>query len=204
MAMTEQVIEDQAEVAAEDQARADVYALLSTLLSAPASKQNLQTLTDLRSGSGAFGTALGQLGRLARSLSEADLRVEYHDLFIGLGRGELVPYGSYYLTGFLQEKPLAQLRRDMATLGIARDEQTRDPEDHVAAVLEMMGGLITGRFGAPASLDQQKQFYQRHIAAWMPVFFRDLEAAKTSVFYAAVGALGRAFLEIEAEAFEMV
>jgi TorA maturation chaperone TorD len=193
-----------ASLADEDRARADLYALLASLLSSPPTATTLRTLTALRGSSNPFGTALQTLAKCAAASHETALKSEFHDLFVGLGRGELVPYASYYLTGFLQEKPLAQLRRDMARLAITRSDDTSDPEDHVASILEMMTGLITGRFDEPASLDQQRDFYDRHITSWMPVFFRDLAGAQSSVFYAAVGELGRAFLDIESGAFEMI
>ena len=128
---------------------------------------------------------------------------EYNALFIGVGRGELLPYGSYYLTGFLHEKPLAQLRGDMAELGIEADPKATEPEDHAASVLEMMAGLIDGRFGAPLAIEQQQKFFDAHVGSWIPVFFRDLEGASASVLYAALAQVGTRFLEIEAEAFRL-
>jgi TorA maturation chaperone TorD len=134
----------------------------------------------------------------------AEVAEEYQSLFVGLVRGELVPYGSYYLTGFLHEKPLAKLRDDLQAFGIARAENVSDPEDHIASLCEVMAGLIDGTFGTPVSLEEQKRFFNTHIRPWAPVFFRDLEAAKVSVLYAAIGSVGRAFLEIEEGAFEMI
>jgi len=128
---------------------------------------------------------------------------EFNALFIGLGRGELLPYASYYLTGFLNEKPLASLRRDMAARGMRRAENVYEPEDNIASLMEMMAGLIRGRFGAPATLEDQRTFFSRHIGPWAGHFFTDLEGAQSSVLYASVGALGRVFMEIEAEGFRM-
>ena len=108
------------------------------------------------------------------------------------------------MTGFLHEKPLAKLRQDMDRLGLQRDPEAKEPEDHVASVLEMMAGFIDGSYGTPASLEQQKQFYDTHLGPWMQTFFRDLEGAKASVLYATLGSVGRAFIEIEETAFEMV
>jgi TorA maturation chaperone TorD len=191
-------------ISAEDEIRAQVYRLLAAVLSRAPDATLLKSVAALNGGAGRFGEAIGTLARVAANTQDHAVRAEYQDLFIGLGRGELVPYGSYYLTGFLQEKPLASLRRDMARLGMGRASASSDPEDHAASVLEAMAGLIEGNFGAPASLDVQKEFQHRHLASWLPVFFRDLEGAQSSVFYAAVGSVGRAFLEIEAGAFEMV
>ncbi len=115
------------------------------------------------------------------------VRREYDDLFIGLVRGEVLPYASYYLTGFLNEKPLALLRRDMARLGIARTPDVQEPEDHIASICEMMAGLIRGRFGGPVGLTAQREFFAAHLAPWAEHFFGDLEGAKNARFLRARG-----------------
>jgi len=128
--------------------------------------------------------------------------VEYHDLFIGLTRGELLPYGSYYLTGFLNEKPLAELRaRWQGSVSPGRRRQGAG--GHVAALCEVMAGLIDGAYGAPQPLAVQRGFFETHMAPWFGRFFADLEGAQAAVFYAAVGRLGRRFIEIESAAFAM-
>ena len=114
-----------------------------------------------------------------------------------------MPYGSYYLTGFLHEKPLAKLRGDMERLGIARNQGTSESEDHIAALLDMMAGLITGRFGAPADLEVQRRFFDDHIGCWAPRFFENLQAAPSAVFYMPVGTLGELFLAVERASLEM-
>jgi TorA maturation chaperone TorD len=115
----------------------------------------------------------------------------------------LVPYASYYLTGFLNEKPLADLRGHLARLGIAGAEDQDEPEDHIAALCEVMHGLATGVFGKPASLDQQRAFFDAHIVPWAGKFFEDLEAAAQTTFYASIGKVGQLFMAVEAEAFKM-
>ena len=144
-----------------------------------------------------------QLASVAATSTPADLEREYNALFIGLGRGELLPYGSFYLTGFLHEKPLALLREHMKMLGIARNEDVKEPEDHIATLCEMMAGLIRGAFGAPLSPKDQEAFFNTHVAPWAGHFFTDLEKASGSVFYAPVGKIGRAFMQIEIEACRM-
>jgi len=114
-----------------------------------------------------------------------------------------LPYISFYLTGFLNEKPLARLRKDMVGLRISRAPNVFEPEDNIASLLEMMGGMITGRFGEVAPLETQATFFNKHIGPWADHFFSDLEAAKSSVFYTPVGTAGKAFMEIEREAFRM-
>ena len=150
-----------------------------------------------------LGAAMLSFGKVAAKTDLARADREFHDLFIGVGRGELLPYASYYLTGFLHEKPLAKLRNDMARLGIARGADHKEPEDHIAALMDMMAGLITGEFGDPAPLAGQKKFFEAHISNWASHFFADLEGAKTSVLYAALGSIGRGFMKIEATAFSM-
>ena len=190
-------------LAEEDRLRADFYGLLGALLARPPDAELLQRIAALEGDETALGQAIGALARLARASSAAAVEREFTDLFIGVGRGELMPYASYYLTGFLNEKPLAQLRRDMAALGIARAPDVREPEDNIASLMEMMGGMIAGRFGAPVPLARQQAFFNTHIGPWAAHFFSDLEAAKASVFYAPVGTAGRLFMEIEREAFRM-
>src|SRR5262249_54100610 len=124
---------------------------------------------------------------------------EYFDLFVGLGRGELLPYASYYLTGFLNERPLSRLRDDLAALGIARVENKFEPEDHAATLCEIMAGLAGTRF--LASSEAQHVFFEKHVSRWMGRLFAEMEKAENSKFYRSVGTFGRVFLEIEAEAF---
>jgi TorA maturation chaperone TorD len=191
-------------IAAEDDLRAQLYRLLAAALSRAPDAATLQAFAALTGDDSRLGQAIGTLARVAAASSRDTVRHEYQTLFIGLGRGELVPYGSYYLTGFLQEKPLARLRQDMARIGIKRDDTASDPEDHAASVTEIMAGLIDGAFGTPLALGDQKAFYSQHLESWLPIFFRDLETAQTSVLYSALGTVGRAFLDVETAAFEMV
>ncbi|MBK0397650.1 molecular chaperone TorD family protein [Limibaculum sp. M0105] len=193
----------QFEVAEEDGLRADLYDLLGALLSRPPSADLLAQVAELDGDTGEMGRAVNALARVARSTTQKAAEREFNALFIGLGRGELLPYASYYMTGFLHERPLAVLRNDMARLSIARAPNVYEPEDNIASLCEMMAGLIRGRFGAPASLVTQKDFFNAHVGPWAGHFFKDLEGAQGSVLYAPVGALGRAFMEIEREAFRM-
>lgn len=190
-------------IADEDQLRANWYGLLGRVLAREPDAELLRTLSRLEGDESDFGAALSALAAAAKAATPATLRQEHFDLFVGVGQGELVPYGSYYLTGFLHEKPLARLRGDMAQLGIERVEGVSEAEDHIAALCEMMAGLILGRFGAPAELAQQQRFFQDHIGCWAPRFFEDLEAAPSASFYMPVGTLGRLFMAVESQAFDM-
>ncbi|MGB8621593.1 MAG: molecular chaperone TorD family protein [Paracoccaceae bacterium] len=191
-------------ISAEDRARAELYNLLAVLLSRPPSGETLDALKTLQGDSETeIGKGVSALASLSGKLRTKAVEKEFNALFIGLGRGELLPYASYYMTGFLNEKPLARLRRDMRGLGIGRAETVREPEDNIATLCEIMAGLITGAFGAAAPLDQQNEFFRIHIGPWAGHFFSDLEAAQSSVFYAPVGTIGRALIEVESEAFRI-
>ncbi|MBY6261287.1 molecular chaperone TorD [Azospirillum sp. 412522] len=200
------------EVAEEELFRAQVYALLARLLAHAPDAAFLNALGELAGEGGEFGAALDRLADAARDSAPAAVEEEFTTLFIGVGGSERTPYGSFYLTGFLNEKPLAELRADMARLGIARADGVTEPEDHIAALCEMMAGLIGGAFGsedgAPedgdiVGLDGQRAFFDRHIGSWAGRFFADLETSPSARFYRAVGAVGRSFLAVEARAFDL-
>ena len=191
------------EIAEEERLRADLYDFLAALLARPPDRALLDRSAALAGDDSELGRAVHALSRIASATTEKAAESEYTALFIGVGRGELLPYASYYLTGFLNEKPLAALRNDMAGLGMQRAFAVYEPEDHIASLMEMMAGMILGRFGEPASLEETRRFFNRHIAPWAGHFFTDLEGARNSVFYAPVGSAGRAFMEIEREAFRM-
>ena len=184
-----------------DAGRAQEYALLATLLSRAPSAKLITQIAKLRGDATPLGQAHARLGEIASKMTSPVVEREYFDLFIGLGRGELLPYASFYLTGFLNERPLSRLRQDLAVLGIERVEDNFEPEDHAATLCEIMAGLAGGRF--PASEDAQRDLFEKHIAPWMGRLFTDMENAKAASFYRSVGSLGRIFLEIEAEAFTL-
>jgi TorA maturation chaperone TorD len=174
------------------------------LLAKPPEQPLLESVGALGGDESELGRAIQALAAAARGTTPDSVKDEYFELFIGIGQGELVPYGSYYLTGFLHEKPLARLRGDMGRLGIARADGVKEPEDHIAALCEMMSGLITGAFSdGPVDLEEQRGFFEQHIGCWAPRFFEDLEAAKAAAFYMPVGTIGRLFMAIESEAFDM-
>lgn len=190
-------------IAEEDRLRADLYNFLGLILSGPPDEMLLAQTAGLSGDDSELGQAITTLAKLAKVTSPKAAESEYNKLFIGLGRGELLPYASYYLTGFLNEKPLALLRQDMHRLGLERADTVFEPEDNIASLMEMMGAIIAGRFRAPADLAAQQAFFAKHIGPWAGHFFADLEGAKNSVFYAPVGRIGRAFMGVEAEAFRL-
>lgn len=187
----------------EDALRADLYGFLSRLLAAPPDDDFLDRTRSLGGDDTSIGRGIAALAMLAGRMRASEVRREFDALFIGLGRGELIPHASYYLTGFLNEKPLARLRADMGRLGIARADGVAEPEDGIAPLCEMMAGLIRGDFGAPADLATQRRFFETHLEPWAAHFFADLEGAEGSVFYAPVGRIGRSFMDVEREGFRM-
>ena len=191
------------EVTEEDRLRADLYNYLGLILSAPPDQLLLDQTAGLSGDDTELGQAIAGLARVARVTKPKAVVSEFNALFIGLGRGELLPYASYYMTGFLNEKPLAKLRGDMATIGMARAANVFEPEDNIASLMEMMAGMIVGRFGPPATLQKQRDFFNTHIGPWAGHFFSDLQSAKSSVFYASVGAVGSALVVIEREGYRM-
>ncbi len=194
---------DTPSIATEDRLRADLYDFLGLLLARPPEQSLLSQSAALSGDDSVLGIAVAGLARVAKLSKPQAVEREFNALFVGLGRGELLPYASYYMTGFLNEKPLAALRRDMAARGMTRAPNVYEPEDNIASLMEMMAGLISGRFGQTATLKEQQTFFAKHIGPWAGHFFTDLEAAKNSVLYASVGAVGRVFMEIEVEAFRM-
>jgi len=191
------------QIAREDVMRAQVYDLLGSLLRDSPSKDMLSKLTALEGDDTPMGEAISALAKVAKSTGVEKASREFHELFIGLGRGELLPYASYYMTGFLNEKPLAKLRNDMSRLQIERAPSVYEPEDNIGSLCEMMAGLIMGRFGPPADLTTQKDFFATHLSPWAGHFFSDLEGAEYSLLYTPVGTVGARFIEIEKEAFRM-
>ena len=191
------------EILPEERLRAHQYQLLARFLAAPPDAGLLALASSFAGDDTEFGQALGALARVAARFTPKAAAEEYHDLFIGVPRGELLPYASYYLTGFLYERPLAKLRVDMARLGIARADEVKEPEDHIAALCDIMAGLITGAFGPPLDLVGQRAFFDTHLAPWATRFFEDLEGARAATLYTPIGALGRVFMGIEQAAFRM-
>jgi TorA maturation chaperone TorD len=184
-----------------DAARAREYALLATLLARAPDQALLDRLAGLHGDASPLGLAHVALAEAARQSSAEEVEREYFDLFIGLGRGELLPYGSYYLTGFLHERPLARLRKSLAQLGIERAAGQAEPEDHAAILCEIMAGLASGRLPAPEGA--ARALFEEHLAPWMERFFSDLEQAEAAELYRRTGTLGRVFIGIEREALAL-
>jgi TorA maturation chaperone TorD len=189
---------------AEEQARAELYALLAELFYAPPSEDLVEKIASSRSeGESMFDTAWNELSQACAGLPLAAILEEYEQLFISVGKPEVVLFGSYYMAGFMMEKPLAELRDALVKLGLERAASVSESEDHVAALCEVMRYLILNADGAEHSFAEQKQFFADFIQPWMPEMCNQLAAHPAAGFYAAVAGLMKAFLEVEAQAFEM-
>jgi TorA maturation chaperone TorD len=184
-----------------DLLRSHEYGLLAVLFGRAPTADVLARLSQLKGDASLLGIAHVHLAHTASTMNVDAISREFFDMFIGVGRGELLPYGSYYLTGFLHERPLARVRQDLIELGIERVEEQREPEDHIAILCEVMSGLTSGRFGAEPGAD--RRFFEKHLKPWAGRFFADCETSKRAEFYKVAGAVGRLFMEIEAEAFAM-
>jgi len=184
-----------------DLARANEYSLLTALLTRAPDAKLLAQIGELRGDATPLGVAHVELAEAARDAEPEQVAREYFELFIGIGRGELLPYGSYYLTGFLHERPLARLREDLARIGVARADGVAEPEDHAGILCEIMAGLASGQLPAPP--DSDRTIFQKHLAPWIGRFFADLERTEAANFYRCVGTVGRLFMDIETEAFAL-
>jgi len=143
----EQAVIDSVVISEEDALRADMYDFLASLLRTEPSDELIEKVGQLQGDDTPIGRACLTLAHLAKTLDNGIIRNEYVDMFIGVGRGEILPYASYYLTGFLNDKPLANLRSDMSNIGIVRADGVKEPEDHIASLFDMMSGIIRGQFG---------------------------------------------------------
>lgn len=184
-------------------ARADQYALLSLCLGAAPSQALLDALGGLSGDDTPLGRAHADLARAAADAACEDVSRAHFDLFVGVGRSELLPYASYYLTGFLHERPLAAVRGDMKALGVERADGLREPEDHIAILCGVMADLARRGWRGSEAAPSQATFFQRHLAPWAGRFFDDLSRTRPTGFYPAVGRVGAAFMAVEAEAFAL-
>jgi TorA maturation chaperone TorD len=182
-------------------ARAAEYALLATLLARSPDSEMLDRLSKLRGDDTCLGLEHSALGKAAARTDSERAAREYFGLFIGLGRGELMPYASHYMTGFVHGRPLANLRHTLQRIGIERVETQTEPEDHAAILLEIMAGLSSGDIDTSPGIE--REFFGNYLAPWIGRFFLDLEKNNSVDFYAAVGKLGRTFMEIESHSFSI-
>ncbi|MES2127347.1 MAG: molecular chaperone TorD family protein [Pseudomonadota bacterium] len=184
----------------EEAARAALYGLLGDLFYGAPGQALLDAIVEAPAGGdGVLRDAWQVLARACRTVPANAIAEEYETLFIGTGRPELMLYGSFYLSGFMMEKPLARLRSDLAALGLERAPAVPESEDHIAALCHTLRHLA-----AYASLEVQKDFFQRHLAPWAGTMCEAISAHPRAAFYPAVAQFAQLFFEVEAQAFEMV
>lgn len=188
----------------EELARAEMYGFLADLYFRPPPSSLLKSIASSESQADSLlGEAWISLAGACQQRDETQVHDEYHQLFIGVSKPDIMLYGSYYLSGFLMEKPLADLRSDLAVLGLARPEHIEESEDHVSSLFEVMRILILSGDSAEASLSKQKQFYATHIQPWIHELCHEVENHPGARFYGNVANLTRQFVDIENQAFDM-
>ena len=192
----------------EETARAEIYGLLAALFYAAPSTQLHADLRLAVIEAPARGALLegpwGELVMAARAQEPSDIADEFNSLFGGVGKPELVLYGSHYLSGFLNEKPLAALRGDLAALGLARDDAMPETEDHVAYLCEVMRYLIAGDDVTVANLTRQRAFFASHVQPWVPLMCEAIMRHPAANFYRALAAFTQVFVGVEAQGFDML
>ena len=184
-----------------DLARSEQYRFLSGLLMSAPDDGKLTAIAALTGDASPLGLAFDGLARAARATDARAVAQEFFEVFVGVGRGEILPYASFYQTGFLNERPLAELRGDLAALGVARAPGRYEPEDHIALVFEVMADMACGSL--PVTPAQEAAFFGRHIAPWAAQFFDDLTLAPSARFYRSVAEIGRLLVDIETRAFQL-
>ena len=188
--------------AQEQRYRASAYGILAALLRSVPDAQTLKQITafdQVAVDEDEMLLAMSSLGLAAHAVDSQSIKDEYYKLFIGLGRGELVPYGSWYMTGYLMELPLSALRDDLAKLGIERDASVNEPEDHIASLCEVMLMPINDS----TDLSGQAVFFEKHLSPWCERFFQDLQTADSASFYRSVGRFGSAFIALDKQYLTM-
>ena len=192
----------------EETARAEVYGLLAALYYAAPSAELHENLRVAVTEAPAPGAVLegswAELVAAARDQSLAEIHSEYDALFGGVGKPEVYLFGSHYLSGFLNEKPLAALRTDIAALGLARDDSMFETEDHVAYLCEVMRYLIAGDDVAVANLTRQREFFTRHAQPWLHTMCDAIVAHPKARFYRALAAFTHTFVSVELQGFDML
>jgi TorA maturation chaperone TorD len=192
----------------EETARAEIYGLLAALYYAPPPAALLDNLRVAVTEAPAAGALLeaswAELVGAARKLSDGEIAREYEALFGGVGKPEVYLFGSYYLSGFLNEKPLAALRGDLAALGLTLDETMNETEDHFACVCEVMRYLIAGDDVEVANLTQQQKFFSAHVQSWAPALCDAIAAHPKARFYGALAGFTAAFISVETQGFDML
>jgi TorA maturation chaperone TorD len=192
----------------EETARAEVYGLLAQLYYASATPELLSAIRAAVTEAPAAGAFLEEPWRevvgLARSMDDAAVAAEYDSLFGGVGKPEVYLFGSHYLSGFLNDRPVARLRSDLAALGLERDGTVTETEDHIACLCEVMRYLIAGDDLAVANLTRQREFFATHLQPWVTNLCDTIARHPKARFYAALAGFTQAFIGVEIQGFDML
>jgi TorA maturation chaperone TorD len=192
----------------EETARAEVYGLLARLYYAPPDAGLLASLRVAVTEAPAAGGFLEEPWRAvvgaAREMQEPAIAQEFDALFGGVGKPDILPYASSHLSGFLNERPLAQLREDLQELGLTRDDAMAETEDHLSYLCEVMRFLIAGDDVAVANLTRQREFFARHLQPWVDTLCEEILAHPRARFYAAVAGFTQAFVSVEQQGFDLL
>jgi TorA maturation chaperone TorD len=192
----------------EELERAELYGLLAQLWLAPPDEALLQqfavAVTQAPQAGGHLEAPWHDLVAGMRSSSALAAAEEHSALFHGVGKPEVFAYGSFYLSGFLNEKPLADLRTDLALLGLTRDAQRVETEDHVSYVFEVMRYLIAGDDAGVSNLEQQRRFFRAHVQSWVPQLCAAVIAHPRAELWRQVAALTHAFVDVETQGFDLL
>jgi len=193
---------------AEELARAEVYGLLAALFYAPpdaALHAQFQVAVTEAPVAGAFLEASwAELVAAGRRLDRAQIAREFDTLFQGVGKPEVFLYGSFHLAGYLNEKPLVDLRHSLRDLGLERSAQMHETEDHIAGLCEVMRYLIAGEDAAISNLVAQRRFFDAHLRGWVDSLCGAIEAHPGADFYAALARFARDFFAVERQAFDLL
>jgi TorA maturation chaperone TorD len=188
----------------EDQARADFYALLASLFYRAPDARLLQAIAIAEPPSGVLASAWQKLADASNVVPEDAVHEEYDAVFVGVGKPPVMLYGSFYMAGFMMEKPLAALRQNLGELGFARADSVREPEDHLAAICDVMRAMILGDLeNKPQSVETQKVFFLTHVKPWVFACADAISAYHQSNYYRHVAGFAKQFFQVELEAFEI-
>jgi TorA maturation chaperone TorD len=189
----------------EDEARAGHYALLARLFYAGPDAQLLEAIAgsdEMVAGGGPLAGPWSTLAAAARGMDPEAARLEYDEVFVGTGKAEVTPYASFYLAETGREKILVRLRQDLASLGLGKVGASQEPEDHVAALFEVMRHLISQGSG-DAALQKQRDFFSRYIEGSYAPFCSAISRSERANFYKPVGRFAEAFLVVETEGLKV-
>jgi len=205
--MSSQPIKVHPQIAPEDQARAEFYALLGRLFANAPDAAVLAALgasdTWQDDGSNPLARAWNDLVLASRAMDAEAAEQEYTDLFVGVGKAECNLHASYWIRDSA-ERPLVGVRADLAMLGLERKEGVSVYEDHLAALFETMRILVAGTgTRPPAPIAQQKAFFDRHISAWIVDCCTAVMQSPIANYYRRVAQFTDCYMAVERDSLAM-